>query len=547
MIGMERMMKRLFLTISVMLLLAIEAVAGTYNTQANNFMFASTRLRINTINVTVPAGSEYFASQVFIGTPDFQINDLTCGFMGTWIQPNTTTPEQPQGGSILLDGATLLVNGVRYRFQPYATSSTNWNVESGGYFWMTVHTPKPIRFVDSALIIATGFVAPGTNRAGGARIKPYLNEGVLYSSSSLASYLDNGTIGNSIGPAGTLQYAVAPVTCVATGWDGRPVYLTWGDSINYGNTEYINGGGPSGELGWLDRGLSSRAYNARRYPYWNTGVATSKMSDITNASSIALRMAFLAPIPNFPATKIFVQGGTNNGTNTTAAWQASMSAGWTTLVQWGVPIIQSTMPAKSTVTDQSGYSTVAGQGWATNPWWTPTTGAGDTVNAWILGLPSGINQAIDVRPAFSGTLVGGSPNTFREDIFSIVGTVSTTSVTAGQSFIKSSVPLNINTAIAVGVGTANVEQVVISSDPSTTTCPCQSSTFSSFVNNHSIGETIVEVPTPDGTHANSTMYQRVGDEAIGFMKKSGVLNFLLRRDVAPATNDNDPMWLEKVA
>jgi len=505
-------------------LLCSAANAGTYNAQANNYMFATTRLRINTINNVVPSGSEYFASAVTLGTPEYPINNLTCGFMGTWIQPATTSPEVVQGNDTSLDGVSLLLNGVYYPFSPFATSSTNWNIASGGYLWVTVHTPNPIRQTDTVQIITTGYTPTGQNRVGAARVKPYLNEGVLYSSSSLASYLTGGTIGNGLG-SGNLQYVPSPVTCVATGWDGRPVPLLYGDSILYGNNEYINYGGPRGETGWLERGMSSTAYGARRYPAFNMGVASSKMADVPTTSQLQLRAAFFAALPNLPFNKVYIEGGTNDGSNSAANWETAFNAGWTSIsATWpSAPLTQFTMPAKVTVTDQSGYTTVGGQGWTNNPWWTPSTGAGDTVNTYILTTPAPLTASLDVRPAFSGTNVGGSANTFREDIYSISCTISTTAVTAGQTFIKSSCPLNINTAIAVGTGTAQVEQAIVSSAPSTTSCPCQSSVFAAFANNHSIGDTIKETPTSDGTHASSTAYQRAADEAIGFFKSSGRL------------------------
>jgi hypothetical protein len=42
---------------------------------------------------------------------------------------------------------------------------------------------------------------------------------------------------------------------------------------------------------------------------------------------------------------------------------------------------------------------------------------------------------------------------------------------------------------------------------------------------------------------NSTPYQLYD----GFGAFHGIVNFLLKRDLDPASNDNDPMWLEKAA
>lgn len=510
--------------LALWLLLTYPAFAGTYNTQANNYMFATTRTRINTNIRVVASGEEFGVSQMKLGTPEYLTNNYRCGFTGWYVAPATTSPEVVAGNAQIVRGASLVVNGTYYPLSSGGTTGP-WTVASGSYLWTdALHLVAPIRQTDTVYLITETNSIVSNNQVGGARLKAYLNEGLLYSSSNLDSYLTGGTIGTGAG-TGAAQYAYTANTCVATGWDGRPVALLYGDSIDYGSVEFIQSGASRGEQGWLERGMSSTAYGARRYPAFNMGVATSKMADIPTVSQLALRVAFFGALPNLPFNRIYVQGGTNDGTNSAPTWEGAFNAGWASLTAaWpAAPETQFTMPAKVSALGTAGFTTVADQGWTANPWWTPSTGAGDTVNSYILTVPAPLTAALDVRPAISGTLLAGSANTWREDIYSISCTISTTGVTAGQTFIKSSCPLNINTVIAVGTGTAQVEQVVVSSDPGSVSCPCQSSVAAAFVNNHSIGDTIKETPTLDGTHGASTPYQRVADEAIGFLKAVGTL------------------------
>lgn len=357
-------------------------------------------------------------------------------------------------------------------------------------------------------------------------LRPMFGDKVEWGTSSLASKVMAGGISTST-PAGSLVYGYTASAMVAQGWDGRPVVLGFGTSIEAGG-----GSGQSrlmcgamGSIGPIEKGMDSTYGGAPRLPFANWSVSSGLAAGITGTGAnqgLTRRMRALAALPNVPMTAVYSGYGTNDQTGTLSAWQGVMTALWSAL-KTAFPscrLIQSTLPPRASSTD--GFTSVANQSAQSANWTYPSGSAWGLYN-WMKGNnPSGgaLSAVIDNLDLFDNKSGGGTRGTWRTDLTDTGwSTTLQASISASfSSFTLGSLP-RAGTILSILDGTQ--EAVYISSvsgaaSPFTATCALNG------VNAHTSGASVVEkASTVDGTHLGEVIAQFVGDRGFAAAKLAG--------------------------
>lgn len=217
-----------------------------------------------------------------------------------------------------------------------------------------------------------------------------------------------------------------PTMCVARGWDGvTPVVGGYGNSIGWGanSNQRIGDSTSRGNFGYLAYGFDDAA-SSTRYAFVN--LCTPGASPSNDVAGFTYRRAMISSLPNVPFTRILSEHGTNaNGTF--ATMESEMIAWWTYVKNWlHIPIIQTTIMNRTSVSDNTGWSNYSGQ--------SQSKAANLTFNTNILGSSYAAYLAgvINVNTYITD---GGNPDLW------LVPSLNTT-LAAGASSGATSVSLN---------------------------------------------------------------------------------------------------------
>ena len=357
-------------------------------------------------------------------------------------------------------------------------------------------------------------------------IRPVFGDLAEVSATTLASKVMAGGIATSL-PSGNSQYFYSAAGMVAQGWDGRPVGLGFGTSIEAGAGQSRLSCGASGAIGPIERGMMSGAGNAPRYAFTNWSVSGGLAAGIIGTGAnqgLTRRIRAIAALglSYTPFTFTYSGFGTNDQTATLATWQTSMTAMWAAIKSaWPTcRFIQSTLWPRTTSTD--GFSTVANQTLSSN--WTYPTGSAWGLYEWMLGNnPSAqaVDAMIDVENFIDNQLAGGTRGKWRVDLTTTGWTTTTTSnTTAGTtSAALASLP-RAGTILSFLDGT---NEAIIVALVSGTASPFTLTTSTTFVNAHTSGGAVSEAAsTSDGVHPGDVIAAYVGDQCYAPAKLAGV-------------------------
>nr|WP_137829145.1 hypothetical protein [Methylobacterium sp. L1A1] len=354
------------------------------------WMFAATRLRFPTTTGTFPAAGIYQVQSFFIGTPDYPTTEPRF-FLPTFTQTTGGAANAEVAGANVInyEGLSIKVGGQWYSC-PTAAFAIDPSTESCGYLLDAI--PGVTLPANSLIECRIAFNAASGAQVWGSVRANDLGEVSMGATSSLAAALTDGrTLTGSNG----LARQFIPGYMIAKGWDGRPVGLMSGDSIQAGANENSLTGflSPRGCMGYWQRGLDDNT-QSKRIPFGTIALEGSRPSDMANRANWprkldAVKKATDANGGKVPMTFI----GTNHGTNSaTVADPYSWLTGFYQRChdEWpNTPIYHSELLQRPASTD--GYQSLANQ----------TTTAPDSYNG---GTSSGIRWA-------ANEIIGkGAPN-----------------------------------------------------------------------------------------------------------------------------------------
>lgn len=372
-------------------LLTVAAAAAGDSTRR---MFAATRLRFPSVVSTLAgSGTVYNCQSFFIGTPDYPITDLE------FLLPThygITTGANP----------SEFANPTAYQFEKLSIKVGNTWYECPTAPFMVDPAVDPAGFVldpisnvvipaNSMLECRMAWNAPGGSSIAGVTRANDLGEVSMSSTSgSLAAKCTDGSALTANGFA----RQVMPALMAAKGWDGRPVGLGAGDSIQAGANEAAITGfmSPRGTRGFIERGLDDNT-QSKRIALNTIALEGSRPSDWQNRANCARKLdavgKFTARNGGKPPFTFIISNHGNNSVTVTDLY-AALAGFWTMLKTEfpNVPIYHSEMLARPTSTDGfqslANQSTLNAQGQATAD--TYPTGARWTVNDKIgKGSPTG--------------------------------------------------------------------------------------------------------------------------------------------------------------
>jgi hypothetical protein len=343
------------------------------------------------------------------------------------------------------------------------------------------------------------------------------------STGSLASKVMAGGIATTV-PTGNNVYMYTPIAMVAQGWDGRPVVLGFGTSIEQGVGQSRLHCDATGAIGPIERGLWSTAGGAPRLPgvIWAvSGGFAGSIQGIGNNQGLTRRMRAIAALPNVPMTALYDGGGTNDQTATLATWQSALTTAVGALkAAWpSCRLVKSTLCNRTQSTDA--FTTVVNQS-AQNSNWTFPTGSAWGLYSWMLGNPwtgvvDGIMDVVDAIDNFSG---GGTRGTWRVDLTSkgFATTLSNSPSGGATSFTLAAMP-RAGALLSILDGT---NEAIIASSISGTAAPFTANSFTALGGAHTSGASVVEkAPTIEGTHPGDVMAQWLGDKVFAAHKLAG--------------------------
>lgn len=345
-------------------------------------------------------------------------------------------------------------------------------------------------------------------------------------SATLSAKVTAGGISSST-PAGNLVYFYTASAMVAQGWDGRPVVLGFGTSIESGGGSGQSRlmAGPMGSIGPIEKGMDSTYGGAPRLPFTNWSVSSGLAAGISGTGAnqgLTRRMRALSVLSNVPMTAVYSGFGTNDATGTLSTWQSNMTALWSAL-KTGFPscrLIQSTLWPRTASTD--GFTTVGNQS-AQSANWTYPTGTAYGLYNWMKGNnPSSfaLDGVIDILDLVDNKSGGGTRGTWRVDLTDTgwSTTLQASISSSFSSFTLGALP-RAGTILSILDGT---QEAVYISTVSGTSSPFTANCALNGVNAHTNGASIVEkAPTVEGTHPGEVIAQYVGDRGYAAHKLAG--------------------------
>lgn len=253
---------------------------------------------------------------------------------------------------------------------------------------------------------------------------PAFGDRVEVGTSSLAAKVMMTAGISTAAPAGNNVYAAGPVALAATGWDGRPVGLILGTSIEQGvgtarlYNNFLGAQGPA------EVGLVSTASGALRYPLGNWAISGGLMGGITGTGAnqgLARAIAWCAALGNPGGVPPFTFIHSGYGTNDQSAlstWIATMQTGLGSIrAAWpSVRLIQSELLSRIATTTDAG-TTQANQTLSTN--WALYTGSAWGLSSFMKGgmqSTRAIDAFVEIMDYLDAQPSGGSRGKWRTDV-----------------------------------------------------------------------------------------------------------------------------------
>lgn len=341
--------------------------------------------------------------------------------------------------------------------------------------------------------------------------------------STLSAKVMAGGIATTI-PTGNNVYFYTSIAMVAQGWDGRPVVLGVGTSIEQGVGQSRLHCDATGAIGPIERGLWSTSNGASRLPgvIWAvSGGFAGSVQGTGNNQGLTRRMRALAALPNVPMTAVYSGFGTNDATATLSAWQSTMTTMWSALKSaWpSCRLLQSTLLNRAASTDA--FTTLGNQS-AQNSNWTLQTGTAWALYNWMISNPAlgTLDGVIDVIDAMDNLSGGGTRGTWRVDLTSrgFATTLSNSPAGGASSFQLGAMP-RAGGLLSILDGT---NEAVIVASVTGTAAPFTANGLATFAGAHTSGASVVEkAPTIEGTHPGDIMSQWIADTVYAKHKLAG--------------------------
>ncbi|MFG5120871.1 hypothetical protein [Methylorubrum sp. POS3] len=327
----------------------------------NRYMFAATRLRFPSTTGTLSgSGTVYSVQSFFIGTPDYAVSNPRF-FLPTFY--GVTTGANPSEFALptayQYEKLAIKVGGTWYEC-PNAAFMVDPAVDASGFLLDAIPVTMP---ANTVIECRMAWNAPGgSTLAGVSRANDIAEISMLSSSGSLAAKCTDGTALTANGFA----RHVIPAFMVAKGWDGRPVGLLAGDSIQAGANENSITGfmSPRGTQGYWQRGLDDNT-NSQRIAFGTLALEGARPSDWSTRANWSRKLDAVAKVTAVNSNKppmTFI--GSNHGNNSASianpySW---LTGFWQVLkTEWpGVPIYHSELLARP-VSSSDGWQSLAGQ------------------------------------------------------------------------------------------------------------------------------------------------------------------------------------------
>jgi hypothetical protein len=352
-------------------------------------------------------------------------------------------------------------------------------------------------------------------------IRPRFGDKAEVGTSSLADKVMAGGISTTI-PSGNSQYPFGPCAMVAQGWDGRPVVLVLGTSIEQGVGQSRMHCNRFGEAGPIGLGLTSKKNGAPRVPAANWAVSGGLAAGINGSSGLSRRArAILAiskgnPRGALPFTSVYSGFGTNDQTGTLSTWISTMTTMWQAVkAQWpSVPLVQSTLAPRIASTD--GFTTVTNQS-AQSANWTYSTGSAWGLHEYFISGPRnvGVDRIINSLDGWDKYSAGGTRYTWSLPAGFNSGWSTTLSAlmaaAATTASLVAAAPENSCIAIDTG-GTPESKTILTVTQPGSNASPFSSSLASSVTNSHASGAIVKLAIGEDGIHPGFLKALQVGED-----------------------------------
>lgn len=430
----------------------------------------------------VQASQQYEVCRIHLKSPPWAVTAPQLLFAGFYTDQNSTI-EHALGNGVLVQGVTMYIGGslvCTYK----AGGNTSWTTPNGGSIITDPDSSVIIPGNSDIELRVADYVPTGGYRFQAARLNLALSlDGIKQGSTDQSAALTGAQTWTLVRQ--TPMYG--PAMIVGKGWKAAgkpPVPWVVGDSIGQGNNDTLWFQPSDGLYGYINHALAESA-SSTRYAFANScipGVSYSAFS----AANFAMRQALFNLLPNFPASSVISEMGTNAGGGAAAV------AGWPAYgvslktITGGIPIVQTTMLPKSTATSSSvQWSTTGNQ----------VKVDFSAYNTFIraLGDPN-MNGYIDI-----GGTMETAPDSGIWKVGSFATTVATDFVSGTNTLVLNAAP-PVGTALFVGSGTgvggalAGSSCLVQSVSGNTVTLQ-QSATGTAAA-----GTAVVEVNTIDGVH-----------------------------------------------
>jgi hypothetical protein len=480
-----------------------------------------------------PGASALFAvSEKWFISDDYWTFNPRFGFGNSYLGSATVTAnpaggqENANGNAVTIEAISLVVGVGGAPVQLTLNGSTApYTLADDANIWSDAPTgvaipPRTLCCIRVARSVADSSAFVSAQYPG---IRQMFGDKVEVSTSSLASKVMAGGISTAL-PTGNNVYFLTACAMVAQGWDGRPVVLGFGTSIEAGVGQVRSICGPSGAIGPIEHGMMSTVGGAPRLPFSNWSIAGGTSAGITGAGNnqgLTRRKGLIDLLPNVPMTCTYDGHGTNDASSVLLTWQGILQA-TASAIAVAFPTcrhVRSSLVVRTDSTD--GFTTQTNQT-AQSANWTWPSGSAWGLHHWMTGggnpFAGAIHGVINVLDAFDGFSAGGVRGKWRVDVTD-TGWTSTlqAAVTAGAAgFTVGSFP-RAGGIFSILEGTNDAVQI------STVTGTASPFTGNGTVQNaHASGATVVEkAPTYDGTHPGAVIAKYVGDTRYAQEKLAG--------------------------
>lgn len=367
--------------------------------------------------------------------------------------------------------------------------------------------------------------------APGVGIRPAFGDKMEVGTSSLASKVMAGGISTAL-PSGQNVYGYGPVAMVSQGWDGRPVALVLGTSIEAGTGQSRLNCNEFGELGPTGLGMVSTFEGAPRLPGANFAVPGGLAAGISGSGAgqgLTKRARLFAALPNLPFTVIVSGFGTNDQSASLSTWQTTMLTLFTALrAVWPAPRLVQQELWSRLASSSDGFSTQAGQTLSSN--WTLASGTAWGLSQWFKGGCPGNARIIDayipIMDEIDNAKGGGSRGLWRDDVLDKSwSTTLTAAMAAGANSFNLAARPRENSNLALT--TDNPESVTILGVTNTAS-PFNASFGQAAVSTHALGGTVKEAlcqcesSGDKGVHPGYLIAKWVADRAYARAKNAGL-------------------------